>query len=128
MTEPDTDETAVQSQSTATASRIKYTCVCREGFYIPNETLQGFSSDKVEGEAGNFSCQPCPGGCIMCGKDGFCIYGHEEPEDFLTESLLKASIGAILGACVGCNLILAFLVFQQRKCKVRKFYFSSIFL
>lgn len=119
MTEPEPTESASQSQLTAAAvSRGKYTCVCKEGFYIPNETLQGFSSDKVEAEAGNFTCVPCPGGCLMCDKDGSCTFGHEEPEDFLTESVLRASIGAILGACVGCCLVLSFIVFRQRKCKV----------
>lgn len=118
MTEPEPVGSASQSQLTAVFSRPKYTCVCREGFYIPNETLQGFPSDKVEGEVGNYSCVLCPGECSMCDKVGSCIYGHEEPEEFLTESLLRASIGAVLGACVGCCLILAFIVFRTRKCKV----------
>lgn len=119
MTEPEPAESAPQSQLTSSAlSRAKYTCVCREGFYVPNETLQGFSSEKVEADAGNFSCLPCPGGCLMCDKDGSCIYGHEEPEDFLTESVLRASIGAVLGACVGGCFLLSLIVFRQRKCKV----------
>lgn len=119
MAEPEPAESASQSQlTTAAVSRAKYTCVCKEGFYIPNETLQGFSSDKVEAEAGNFSCVPCPGGCLMCDKDGSCTFGHEEPEDFLTESVLRVSIGAVLGACVGCCVILSLIVFRQRKCKV----------
>lgn len=119
MTEPEPADSASQSQSTAAViPRAKYTCVCKEGLYIPNETFQGFSSDKVEMEAGNFSCLVCPNSCPMCDKDGSCIYGHEEPEEFLTESVLRASIGAILGACVGCCLVLSFIVFRQRKCKV----------
>lgn len=119
MTEPEPAESALQTQLTAvTAPRAKYTCVCKEGFYVPNETLQGFASDKIESGAGNFSCQPCPGGCIMCDKDGSCIYGNEEPEDILTESVLRASIGAVLGACVACCFVLSLIVFQQRKCKV----------
>lgn len=118
MTEPEPAESASQSQLTVTASRAKYTCVCKEGFYVPNETLQGFASDKIESEAGNFSCQLCPGGCIMCDKEGSCIYGNEEPEDLLTESVLRVSIGAVLGACVGCCFMLSCIVFRQRKCKV----------
>ena len=120
MTEPEPAESAsTQSQPTTfTASRAKYTCVCREGFYIPNETHQAFSSEKIEADAGNFSCVPCPGGCLACDKDGSCVYGHEEPEDFLTESVLRASIGAVLGACVFSCFLLSFIVFRQRKCKV----------
>lgn len=33
------------------------------------------------------------------------------------ELLLKASIGAVLGACILCCMILALIVFRQRKCK-----------
>lgn len=33
------------------------------------------------------------------------------------EILLKASIGAVLGACILCCMVLAALVFRQRKCK-----------
>jgi G protein-coupled receptor 158 len=133
MTEAEPAESAVSpTQLTAVAvasSRAKYTCVCKEGFYVPNETLQGFTSDKVESEAGNFSsCVPCPGGCLMCDKDGSCIYGHEEPEEILSESVLRASIGAILGACVGCCLILSCIVFRQRKCKVRLFFIIIYYL
>jgi len=118
MTEPEPAEASSQSQLTSAVSRAKYTCVCKEGFYVPNETLQGFTSEKVESESGNFTCLPCPGGCLMCDKDGSCMFGHDEPEDFLTESVLRASIGAILGACVGCCFGLSFIVFRQRKCKV----------
>lgn len=114
MTEPEPAESA----SAAAISRAKYTCVCNEGFFVPNETFQGFPSEKVENDAGNFSCLPCPGGCLLCDKNGSCMFGNEEPEDFLTESVLRASIGAILGACVGCCFVLSFIVFRQRKCKV----------
>lgn len=107
-----------ESTGVAGVSRAKYNCVCNEGFYVPNETLQGFPSEKVESGSGNFSCQPCPGGCLMCDMNGGCMSGHEEPEDFLTESVLRASIGAILGACIGCCFVLSFIVFRQRKCKV----------
>lgn len=85
---------------------------------MPNETTQGFSSDKIEKDAGNFSCVPCPGGCSMCDKDGVCIFGHDEPEDILTEAVVRASMGAVLGVCVCCCFVLALIVFRQRKCKV----------
>jgi len=130
VTEPEAAESSQQHQPTSptsqallaslTASRARYTCLCRDGFYVPNETIQGFSSDRVESDAGNFSCFPCPGGCFMCDKDGSCTSGHEEPEDFLTESFLRAFFGAILGTCVICCFVLAFIVFRQRKCKVSR--------
>lgn len=114
-TDPEPADSASQSPLAIAA---KYTCVCKEGFYVPNETLQGFSSDKVESEAGNFSCVPCPGGCMLCDKDGSCMFGNDEPEELLTESVLRASIGAILGICVCCCFVLSVIVFRQRKCKV----------
>lgn len=121
MADPETPEAplvlALSSSSTiSSANHAKYTCVCKQGFYIPNETVQGFPSDKVESDGANFSCVPCPSGCL-CDKDGSCMFG-DEPEDFITESFLRATIGAILGACIGCCLILILIVFRQRKCKV----------
>lgn len=109
---------AAASQSQLTIPSAKYTCVCRDGYYIPNEIYQGMSSDAVEAELANFSCSPCPNACLNCNSDGSCNFGHEEPEDFLTESLLRAIIGATLGACVVCCLALSYVVFHQRKCKV----------
>lgn len=35
-------------------SRGKYTCVCRVGYYIPNESFQGFTSDKNDANVTNF--------------------------------------------------------------------------
>ncbi|XP_039429326.1 probable G-protein coupled receptor 158 isoform X2 [Culex pipiens pallens] len=95
------------------SSRGKYTCVCRDGYYIPNESFQGFTSDKNDANVTNFSCIPCPSAC-ECNSAGSC----ERPdEDFSTETLMKATIGAILGACMLCCLVLALIVFRQRKCK-----------
>ncbi|XP_055589424.1 probable G-protein coupled receptor 158 [Uranotaenia lowii] len=93
--------------------RGKYTCVCRDGFYIPNESFQGFTSDKSESNLTNLSCIPCPSAC-ECNSAGSC---SRPDEDFSTETLMKATIGAILGACMLCCLVLALIVFRQRKCK-----------
>lgn len=101
------------------AANAKYSCVCNQGFYIPNETFQGFSSDRAESDNGNASCIPCPNNCL-CDKDGKCSF-DEQTED-PTETLLRATIGAILGACVLCCFVMAFVVFQQRKCKVSNVY------
>lgn len=110
-------------------SRPKYTCLCKEGFYIPNETLQGFASDKVESgetDGGNYSCLPCPGGCLSCDKDGACIFGPEEPDEILSESVLRVSIGAIIGACMICCFLFALSVFRQRKCKVSETFLRDV--
>jgi hypothetical protein len=96
----------------------KYTCLCRAGFYVPNETLQGFASEKLDSDVANFSCLPCPGGCLTCDKDGSCSYDREEEDDFLTESVLRASIGAILGCSIFCCVLLSITVFRRRKSKV----------
>ncbi|XP_053661568.1 probable G-protein coupled receptor 158 [Anopheles marshallii] len=101
------------SELDASKPRGKYTCVCRPGYYIPNESIQGFSSEKSDGNITNFSCIPCPSAC-ECDSAGSC---SSPDEDFSTETLMKATIGAILGACMLCCLVLALIVFRQRKCK-----------
>uniref|UniRef100_A0A182SM38 Uncharacterized protein n=1 Tax=Anopheles maculatus TaxID=74869 RepID=A0A182SM38_9DIPT len=63
-----------------------------------------------------FSCIPCPSAC-ECDSAGSC---SSPDEDFSTETLMKATIGAILGACMLCCLVLALIVFRQRKCKVHE--------
>ncbi|XP_059616640.1 probable G-protein coupled receptor 158 isoform X3 [Phlebotomus argentipes] len=93
-----------------------YTCVCKQGFFVPNQTLQGFEGEKVEAGSANFSCIPCPGGCTECSNTGECLFGDEQ-EVLSTETLFKSSIGAILGACMLCCFVLAVIVFRQRKCK-----------
>lgn len=99
------------------ASRGKYTCLCREGFYVPNETLQGFTSAQAE-NGNNNTCTPCPRAC-SCDLTGQCLF-QEDPDRFSTETLLKAAIGVVLGACMCCCVVLAIIVFRQRKCKVKK--------
>ncbi|XP_065081088.1 metabotropic glycine receptor isoform X2 [Ochlerotatus camptorhynchus] len=100
-------------ESAETASRGQYTCVCRVGYYIPNESIQGFTLDRNEANLTNFSCIPCPSAC-ECNWAGSCT---SPDEDFNMETLMKATIGAILGACMLCCLVLALIVFRQRKCK-----------
>lgn len=92
-----------------------YTCVCRFGYFIPNQTNQYFSGETVESGNGNFSCQPCPGVCPIIFED------NSESVFLSMEKLFKASIGAILGACILCCLVLAAIVFRQRKSKVINF-------
>ena len=123
-TESDTSSDSSSSSSLLSSSQLfiprpKYACLCRDGFYVPNETFQGFTSDKVENDGSNFTCIPCPTGC-SCDKNGMCIYGTDEEDDFLTESVLRASIGAILGCCILCCFLIGLTVFRRRKCKVSR--------
>lgn len=103
------------------APRGKYTCICRDRFYLPNESLQGFTSAQVEGSAANgtygsnFSCLPCPGACF-CDSTGQCLFG-DDLDSFSMETLLKAVIGVVLGSCMFCCVVLAIIVARQRKCK-----------
>ncbi|XP_055295866.1 probable G-protein coupled receptor 158 isoform X2 [Sitodiplosis mosellana] len=96
--------------------RSSYTCLCNFGYYVPNQTLQGFEGQDVESNAGNYTCIRCPGGCAHCNEKGECSDG-EPQEYYLTETLLRFSIGVILGSCMFSCLILAIIVFRQRKCK-----------
>ncbi|XP_019892014.1 probable G-protein coupled receptor 158 isoform X2 [Musca domestica] len=100
------------------ATRDVYTCICRESYYLPNSTLQGFRGDIVEMSEGfdNYSCIPCPAGCSNCDSNGVCLFG-EDQEAVSLESLLKVSVGSVLGACILCCLVLSIIVFRQRKCK-----------
>ncbi|XP_012155421.1 uncharacterized protein LOC101453059 isoform X2 [Ceratitis capitata] len=100
------------------ATRDVYTCICRESFYLPNSTLQGFRGDIVEASDGygNYSCIPCPDGCTSCDQHGVCLLG--EPSEVMSmESLLNVSVGSVLGACILCCVVLSVIVFRQRKCK-----------
>lgn len=100
----------------SSSTRGAYTCICNFGYYVPNQTLQGFEGHVIEAGNGNFSCLRCPGGCPSCDKDGVCNI-EETYEAGSMEILLKASIGAVLGACILCCMVLAAIVFRQRKCK-----------
>lgn len=107
------------------APRGKYTCICREKFYLPNESIQGFTSAQVEGGNNgnssssvlnsNFTCLPCPGGCF-CDSTGQCLFG-DDLDSFSMETLLKAIIGIVLGSCMFFCVVLTIIVARQRKCK-----------
>lgn len=122
----DTETTfCLQTKSNDTTSqgirqRTSYTCLCNIGYYVPNQTLQGFDGQDVESNAGNYSCIRCPGGCMLCNAKGECS-DVESQDYFLTETILRFTIGVILGSCMFSCLILAIIVFRQRKCKVSGF-------
>ncbi|XP_062127715.1 metabotropic glycine receptor isoform X4 [Drosophila sulfurigaster albostrigata] len=100
------------------ATRDVYTCLCRESFYLPNSTLQGFRGDLVEMSEGydNFSCVPCPGGCTNCDLHGVCLNFQEEDAINL-DACLRLLVAIVLGACILCCVVLSVIVFRQRKCK-----------
>ncbi|XP_041450643.1 uncharacterized protein LOC111076968 isoform X3 [Drosophila obscura] len=100
------------------ATRDVYTCLCRESFYLPNSTLQGFRGDIVELSEGydNYSCIPCPGGCTNCDQHGVCLNFHEE-EALNMDACLRLLVAIVLGACILCCVVLGVIVFRQRKSK-----------
>ncbi|XP_033249589.1 probable G-protein coupled receptor 158 isoform X4 [Drosophila miranda] len=100
------------------ATRDVYTCLCRESFYLPNSTLQGFRGDLVELSEGydNYSCIPCPGGCTNCDQHGVCLNFQEE-EALNMDACLRLLVAIVLGACILCCVVLGVIVFRQRKSK-----------
>lgn len=102
-------------------SRGAYTCVCNFGYYIPNRKLQGFDGQDVEKGNGNYTCIPCPNTCTTCDENGDCFLGETE-DSWSVEMLMLVSIGAVLAACILCCVILAAIVFRQRKCRVCRAY------
>lgn len=112
----------LMNEMNISAPRGKYTCICRDKYYLPNESLQGFTSAQVEGSnatstsfGSNFSCLPCPGGCF-CDSTGQCLFG-DDLDSFSMETLLKAIIGVVLGSCMFFCVVVAIIVARQRKCK-----------
>ncbi|KAH8403152.1 hypothetical protein KR222_006136 [Zaprionus bogoriensis] len=100
------------------ATRDVYTCLCRESFYLPNSTLQGFRGDLVELSEGydNYSCVPCPRGCSNCDLHGDCLTFQEE-EALNIDACLRLLVAIVLAACILCCVVLSVIVFRQRKCK-----------
>lgn len=96
-----------------------YTCLCRESYYLPNGTLQGFPGDLVELSEGydNYSCLPCPGGCSNCDMHGVCLNFQEE-DALNIDACLRLLVAIVLAACILCCVVLSVIVFRQRKCKV----------
>ncbi|XP_001993162.2 probable G-protein coupled receptor 158 isoform X2 [Drosophila grimshawi] len=100
------------------ATRDLYTCLCRESYYLPNATLQGFRGDLVELSEGfdNYSCVPCPGGCSNCDLHGACLT-FQVDDALNVDACLRILVAIVLGACILCCVVLSVIVFRQRKCK-----------
>lgn len=113
----------IDSSSNVNQPAAAYKCLCNFGYYVPNQTLQGFEGHEVEAGSGNYTCKRCPEPCTYCDENGEC--NDDDAQYFVTlETLLRCTIGVVLGACILCCLILVALVFRQRKCKVRVFILS----
>ncbi|KAH8249412.1 hypothetical protein KR032_009397 [Drosophila birchii] len=108
------------------ATRDVYTCLCRESYYLPNSTLQGFRGDMVELSESydNYSCIPCPGGCSNCDNNGVCLT-YQEEEVLNMDACLRLLVAIVLGACILCCVVLSVIVFRQRKCKVAVHFFPA---
>lgn len=106
----------------SSATRDVYTCLCRESYYLPNSTLQGFPGDIVEMSEGydNYSCIPCPGGCSNCDLNGICL-GFQDEEALNIDACLRLLVAIVLAACILCCCVLSVIVFRQRKCKVHRY-------
>ncbi|XP_034475109.1 probable G-protein coupled receptor 158 [Drosophila innubila] len=106
------------TESKPMATRDVYTCLCRESFYLPNSTLQGFRGDLAELSEGfdNFSCVPCPGACTNCDLHGVCLTFQEE-DALNIDACLRLLVAIVLAACILCCVVLSVIVFRQRKCR-----------
>lgn len=123
----DTETTICLPASNSSTQRSAYTCVCNLGFYLPNQTYQGFEGHIVEAGNGNYSCIRCPNGCA-CDGNGQCSLGELQELVLMEETLLHFSIGVVLGACMLCILVLFAIVFRQRKSKVRSICFEYVWI
>lgn len=113
----DTETMICLPASNSSVQRSAYTCLCNLGYYVPNQTYQGFEGHLIESGSGNYTCIRCPNGCA-CDENGKCSMGDLQELVLIEETLLHFSIGAVLGACMLCVLVLFAIVFRQRKSKV----------
>ncbi|KAJ9588370.1 hypothetical protein L9F63_018296 [Diploptera punctata] len=93
--------------------RRGYTCVCRPG-YFSDSTMKHFRSQEAEHTfpvADNtiHRCIPCPEGCDVCGEDAPCMARYDY--------LLRTVVLGVQILCMCITLVLAIIVFKQRKCK-----------
>ncbi|KAK4880411.1 hypothetical protein RN001_008557 [Aquatica leii] len=89
-----------------------YRCVCRQGFFYPGANLSwnGFLGEEVEkGLLNSYRCLSCPPECDVCSEEGVC----EAKRDLY----LKSIILILQLICMTITVILALIVFKQRKCK-----------
>ncbi|XP_017769770.1 PREDICTED: probable G-protein coupled receptor 158 isoform X2 [Nicrophorus vespilloides] len=89
-----------------------YWCRCQEGFYRPeaNFTWKGFSGEDIEnGLIDSYRCEVCPAHCDICTKGGICSAKRD--------IYLRTVIMGLQLSCMAVTIIMALVVFKQRKCK-----------
>ncbi|XP_050307291.1 probable G-protein coupled receptor 158 isoform X2 [Anthonomus grandis grandis] len=93
--------------------RGRYRCVCQRGFFYPGANLMwmGISGEDLEsGKINNTRCEPCPIRCPEgCSITGNCIAQGD--------AYLRTCIVVVQLVSMGIVLILALVVFKQRKTK-----------
>ncbi|KAK9709583.1 7 transmembrane sweet-taste receptor of 3 GCPR [Popillia japonica] len=89
-----------------------YRCVCQKGYYYPgaNFSWRGFFGEDIENSRiSSYGCEICPAKCDVCDSGGIC----EARRDLN----LRTVILSIQLACMAIAVIIAVVVFKQRKCK-----------
>ncbi|XP_074029464.1 G-protein coupled receptor 158 smog isoform X1 [Leptinotarsa decemlineata] len=95
-------------------ARGRYLCICRKGFYPglgSNLSSPGLYGEVVRKEEviDLPRCVPCPEGCRLCEPSGICTARKDV--------YLKTAVLCIQLASMAITLILALVVFKQRKTK-----------
>ncbi|XP_022900982.2 metabotropic glycine receptor isoform X2 [Onthophagus taurus] len=89
-----------------------YRCICRKGYYFPgaNFSWKGFSGEDIESRLiASYSCKMCSKECDSCESGGVC--------EAKRNIHLRTVILSIQLAFMGLTIIVALVVFRQRKCK-----------
>jgi hypothetical protein len=90
-----------------------YRCLCRQGFFYPeaNFSWKGFVGEDIEnGVIDSSRCHPCPTECDVCESNGICTARRDV---YLKTAILSVQLG-----CMAITVIIALVVFKQRKTKV----------
>jgi G protein-coupled receptor 158 len=89
-----------------------YRCLCRQGFFYPeaNFSWKGFVGEDIEnGVIDSSRCHPCPTECDVCESNGICTARRDV---YLKTAILSVQLG-----CMAITVIIALVVFKQRKTK-----------
>ncbi|XP_077285240.1 G-protein coupled receptor 158 smog [Arctopsyche grandis] len=92
--------------------RAGYRCECRDGFYNPGAppSWRGFPGEIVELDPNDVHrCTACPEQCNTCNSAGKCGVQRDP--------LVRGALLATQAACMLITVMMAAIVFKQRKCK-----------
>lgn len=99
--------------------RRGYDCTCRVGYFSPDSDVpkRHFRGERGGGLDENvlrrnntlYRCLPCPEGCEVCGRDSPCMARHDY--------LLRTVVLGVQILCMCITVVIAIVVFKQRKCK-----------